>query len=135
MMDKILKIILIAAVVIVIGWFLFNFFVGLGSMNQWNAERCIKHTNSELERLKTEIESGEFESLQVFSVEYVCWDKSQQNILLKEETDPAKCAEYCGATMPACVLLDYENSEYPFTTKVCVDIPVEFVDNITINAK
>ena len=133
-MVKISKIVFIAVAFVVICWFLFTFIIGYDSMGQYNTRLCLNQTNSELERLKTEIEASDFENPQTFSIEYPCWKKSAQSILLKTETEPIKCAEFCGHTTPSCALLDYKNLANSFTTRTCIDIPTEFVDNITINA-
>ncbi len=130
-MKLTLKNIIIAIVAAVVILYLGVFLLGLNLAYQWNGQMCHNKLMGNLEKLKTEIESSEFESNQSFLIESTnCWNKTTETVWVSKETEAKTCAEYCGQTKDFCTLLNYTN--YEFDIRMCLDLPAEFITNIQI---
>jgi len=113
--------------VIVMG---FVIFVGLQAMDQLNKQKCFNETNAKLEEMKTKLETTVTEGSpqQIHIRMSSCFNEEEETIRIKDYSEPALCAEYCGAAKNLCTLLQYYYSgSGAFSIRKCLSISPDTV--------
>jgi len=103
----------------------FVIFIGLQAMDQLNKEKCYNEINAKLEEMKTALETvvTERSPQQIGFNLSTCFNPRDERIKIKDYSQPALCAEWCGATRNLCTLMEYYYSgESGFSYRKCLDI-------------
>lgn len=108
----------------------FVIFVGLQAMDQLNKEKCYNEINAKLEEMKTKLETvvTERSPQQITFNLSSCFNPRDERIKIKDYSEPALCAEWCGATRNLCTLMEYYYSgEAGFSMRKCLNISPDTV--------
>ena len=108
----------------------FVIFVGLQAMDQLNKQRCYNEINAKLEMMKTKLETvvTERSPQQIQFTLSTCFNPEDETIRIKDYSEPALCAEYCGAAKNLCTLLQYYYSGTGgFSIRKCLNISPDTV--------
>lgn len=108
----------------------FVIFVGMQAMDQLNRQKCFNEINAKLEEMKTKLETvvTERSPQQINFILSSCFNSRDETIRIKDYSEPALCAEYCGAAKNLCTLLQYYYSgESGFSIRKCLNISPDTV--------
>jgi hypothetical protein len=106
----------------------FVIFVGLIAMGNLTEQKCYNETVAKLEEMKTKIETvvAEKTPQQINFRLSACYDPDDEQIKIADYSEPAFCADYCGATKNLCTLLQYyyagRNDTGGFAKRLCLNI-------------
>ena len=103
----------------------FVIFVGLNAMQTLDKQRCYNETDQKLETMKTMLETvvTERSSKSINFDTSQCYNSKDVSIRIKDYSEPALCAFYCGSTRNLCTLLQYfQNGSGSFSIRKCVNI-------------
>ncbi len=113
--------------VIVMG---FVIFVGMKAINDLNYQKCYNEVNAKLEEMKTKLETvvTERSPQQINFNLSSCFNPNDEKILIKDYSEPALCAEYCGSAKNLCTLLQYYyQGQSGFSIRKCLNISPDTV--------
>ncbi len=108
----------------------FVIFVGLQAMDQLNQQKCYNEINAKLEEMKTKLETvvTERSPQQINFMLSTCFNQEDETIRIKDYSEPALCAEYCGAARRLCTMLQYYYSGTGgFSIRKCLNISPDTV--------
>jgi len=108
----------------------FVIFVGLRAMYEVDRQRCYNETNAKLDELKTKLETTVTERSQqsiLFTMSN-CFNPKDESIRIKDYSEPAFCAKYCGTAKNLCTILQYYHSgDDAFAIRKCLNISPDTV--------
>jgi len=113
----------------------FVIFVGLQAMDQLNNQKCFNEINAKLEEMKTKLETvvTERSPQQINFNLSTCFNPNDESIRIKDYSEPALCAEYCGSAKNLCTLLQYYyRGEGSFSIRKCLNISPDTVFPYTV---
>lgn len=108
----------------------FVIFVGLQAMDQLNKQKCYNEINAKLEEMKTKLETvvTERSPQQINFTLSTCFNPNDETVRIKDYSEPALCAEYCGAAKNLCTLLQYYYSgTNGFSIRKCLNVSPDTV--------
>lgn len=108
----------------------FVIFVGLRAMDQLNTQKCYNEVNAKLEEVKTKLETAVTEGSpqQIHLTMSSCFNEADETIKIKDYSEPALCADYCGTAKNLCTLLQYYYSgTSSFSIRKCLSISPDTV--------
>jgi len=113
--------------VIVMG---FVIFIGLQAMKMLNDQRCYNETDQKVETLKTLLETvvteGSAQNIRFSMAD--CYNENDMSIRIKDYSEPALCASYCGSARNLCTLLQlYHGGDPSFSIRKCLNISPDTV--------
>src|SRR3989344_4658042 len=95
----------------------FVILVGFNALNRLNFEICKGNVNSDLEQIRTAIETvvkNKSQSQASFELPS-CFKEDESKLRILCSEDPAYCSAYCGGGVQSCKVLTFYNPEFSDT--------------------